>query len=111
MELWIRSQDKDSLIKPQKIELIYDYLCGEDIQLIHIETDKGRIGSYSTKERALEVLDEIQSILMPKIMAYNPLVESKEDYQNHNMKTELVGYTTEYDVFALQTYVYEMPKE
>ena len=72
MELWIRSQDKDSLIKAEKIKLIYDYLCSKDIQLIHIETDKGRIGSYSTQERALEVLDEIQEILNtfePKNMA------------------------------------------
>ena len=64
MELWIRSQDKESLIKVEKIELIYDYLCSEDIQLIHIETDKGRIGSYSTLERALEVLDEIHQRLI-----------------------------------------------
>ena len=61
MKLWIRSQDKESLVKFEKIELIYDYLCSNDVQLIHIETDKGRIGSYSTKERALEILDEIQN--------------------------------------------------
>lgn len=64
MELWIRSQDKNSLIKVEKIELIYDYLCCDNIQLIHIETDKGRIGSYATRERALEILDEIQNILI-----------------------------------------------
>lgn len=56
----MRSQDRESIIKVEKLELIYDYLCCDDIQLIHIETDKGRIGSYSTKERALEVLNNIQ---------------------------------------------------
>lgn len=93
MELWIRNQNKDSLIKVEKIELIYDCLCSEDIQLIHIETDKGRIGSYSTLERALEVLDEIQNILIPQEY---PIVTNRNTYKN---------------ITDISTYVYEMPKE
>lgn len=89
MELWVRSQDKDSLIKVEKIELNYDYLCCNDIQLIHIETDKGRVGSYSTKERALEVLDEIQK----KINLIN---------LGHDLGSPMIDLKN-------STYIYEMP--
>ena len=63
MELWIRNQDKEILTKVEKLELIYDCLCSDEVQLIHIDSDKERLGSYSTKERALEVLDEIQDLM------------------------------------------------
>lgn len=63
MELWIRSQDKEELVKIESIFLTYDYLCSDEIQLVHIETDKGCIGSYGKTERALEILDEIQNLL------------------------------------------------
>ena len=99
MELWIRSQDKDSLIKVEKIELNYDYLCCNDIQLIHIETDKGRIGSYSTKERALEVLDEIQSIIIGKYMCDINLEEAFSKIGNEEDIAKLLK----------QMAVYEMP--
>ena len=103
MELWIRSQDKDSLIKVEKIELIYDYMCSEDIQLIHIETDKGRIGSYSTKERALEVLDEIQNILNLKDMYKYDRELVLKSWKNVDEK--------QVKIVRQQMSVYEMPKE
>ena len=95
MELWIRSQDKDSLIKVEKIELTYDYLCSDDILLTYIETDKGRIGSYSTEERALEVLDEIQKII---------------GWLQKDMKGVTIG-DLERLIGSFDNYVYEMPKE
>lgn len=98
MELWIRSQDKDSLIKVEKIELNYDYLCCNDIQLIHIETDKGRVGSYSTEERALEVLDEIQNFIRIEIH------ENNIDYE----KADLILKGRIVDSLCK---IYQMPKE
>ena len=63
MELWIRSQDKESLVRT-------DY----KLMITNVPTEKysGRegyritsdfyvVGIYKTKERALEVLDEIQT--------------------------------------------------
>ena len=113
MELWIRSQDKLNLIKIENVSIddgnsILGNLISDDNKSI---CDYWRLGTYKTKERASEVLDEIQRILQPMIKAYTPLTESKEDYKNHCMKTELVGYETTYDIVALPTYVYEMPKE
>lgn len=64
MELWIRSQDKAGLTK-------IDNICVVDNRIIFIPNrQNGRLtlGTYKTKERALEVLDEIKSILNLKDM-------------------------------------------
>ena len=59
MELWIRSQDKENLIQPTRLFIAFDK---------NIATWDGNImidlGNYETKERALEVLDEIQDELI-----------------------------------------------
>ena len=69
MELWIRSQDREKLIKVKSLyvekypssnnryaiyNFFYDDLDDCDIPL----------GTYETRERALEVLDEIQDELI-----------------------------------------------
>lgn len=57
MELWIRSQDRKSLIKSNGVGLTPSELSIYPIGL------NGVLGTYETKERALEVLDEIQKLL------------------------------------------------
>ncbi len=61
MELWIRSQDEMKLVK---VNYIYA-MEGNDYFTIYGETiDSGPIiAKYKTKERALEVLDEIQDLM------------------------------------------------
>lgn len=68
MNLWVRSQDKMNLVKIRQISLNYrnnkqiiaNYMpdsfenSGEYYELL---------GTYKTKERAIEVLDEIQDLL------------------------------------------------
>lgn len=70
MELWVRSQDRESLLKVEK--MFYFNTCpemestGRNVILNKEwigEKDCIELGEYATKERALEVLDEIQSIL------------------------------------------------
>jgi hypothetical protein len=64
--MWIRSQDKEILIKAVCI-----YLCGENhtkwdyhrIYASSAEGDNWYIGKYSTKEKALKVLDMIQKLI------------------------------------------------
>lgn len=73
MYLWIRSQDKMNLVKVRQVgvnyqnnkQIIANYIpelyenSGEYCELL---------GTYETKERALEVLDEIQQyISLPNI--------------------------------------------
>lgn len=58
--MWIRSQDKKILIKAESIHIEYvgeteqvaDYWC-----LYYLGAN---LGTYTSKERAIEVLDEIQ---------------------------------------------------
>ena len=80
MELWIRSQDKEKLLKISGIQY-------QNCKLVENETVEANIligfyssyeneilGEYKTKERALEVLDEIQAYLMsdsPKSNVYH----------------------------------------
>lgn len=79
MELWIRSQDKEDLIKVDNLGLAYlgKYNFVDKIGDIHREeyhicqfeeNCHTTLGYYKTKERAIEVLDEIQNILIGKYM-------------------------------------------
>jgi hypothetical protein len=58
MKLWIRSQDRMTLCKCNNI-----YIDDEWVSPYYIKDDTLTLGKYLTKERALEVLDEIQNIL------------------------------------------------
>ena len=62
MELWIRSQDKKLLMK--STELRYNQKK-ENHSILAYDTkgDYRLLGIYKSKERALEVLDEIQDLL------------------------------------------------
>lgn len=69
MELWIRSQDKECLVKISNIQYVLrkETNCGISTEYHYIGTyyDNLKIlGTYKTKERALEVLDEIQDELI-----------------------------------------------
>lgn len=61
MELWIRSQNKKCLLRASMFDLdndetgIYCYSNEENFCLL---------GKYKSKERALEILDEIQGVLI-----------------------------------------------
>jgi hypothetical protein len=90
MDLWIRSQDKTRLVKINSLE----YSEYQDIHSINgyytNEVDNYDLGIYKSKERALEVLDEIQS----KIARLN--------YQNHFLNK---------DFNLIESNVYQMPEE
>ena len=59
MNLWVRSQDKECLIP------IKNPICVYDNKIVYKESASYiiTIGTYKTKEKALEVLDEIQDLL------------------------------------------------
>ena len=84
MELWIRSQDKEKLVLTKGFETQHTNYDG-GCQIFAVwENNYQMVGKYKTKERALEVLDEIQNML-----------EDEWDYK---------------DRFSMCR-VYEMPKE
>lgn len=108
MELWIRSQDKMNLVKVRQVgvnyqnnkQIIANYTpelyenSGEFVELL---------GTYKTKERALEVLDEINNIKLDKYMAsldWNSFVSSIYEKTIKEQKLLLSMMNT-----------YQMPKE
>ena len=95
MELWIRSQKNEKLrpmlLKANEFE-IGDY--NEDMNCI-VVNNLYCVGVYKTKERALEVLDEIQEFITRA---------DKLSYIQNSLGIEIQG-TTEKGI------VYNMPKE
>ena len=111
MELWIRSQDREQLLKVNWIEIFNDTLETDDEFTFTIICNRNSFGSFKTKKRALEVLDEIQKLLMPKMIYHTNNVEFIPDYQattggkfvskNDDSKMEYMNMPI----------VYSMPKE
>ena len=109
MELWIRSQDKMNLVKITQINV--GYMNNKEIianyKVLDSETDFYQIlGTYKSKERALEVLDEIQNILKPQVILTElgkPIAETCDG--------TVYREPDKYDIKELSTYVYEMPQE
>lgn len=102
MELWIRSQSKEELIKVHNISINKDnYILGNLISDDNKSIcDYWILGMYDTKERAFEVLDEIQNKLLKS--KYD---KAMEGYGKHtDCKDTLIEISS-------STYVYEMPKE
>ena len=113
MELWIRSQDRERLIK------VFDIWVDNEQVIANFQSHFNGchyvdLGEYNSNSRALEVLDEIQKILNPKgILKFNGLIR-KDD-----IKKIEEYYRDAYKVFdnsveqvqQPDTYVYEMPEE
>ena len=109
MELWIRSQKNENL-RPMLLKVtefeIGDYVADEDCIVVN---NLHCVGIYKTKERALEVLDEIQSILMPKCIINSKSIKLSKPYEENGMV--LMDCNADARLEQLSTYVYEMPQE
>lgn len=104
MDLWIRSQDKTKLVKIDNISYM-DMAEDMDTQIHSLWNDcKGILGTYKTKERALEVLDEIQNILFYKKMSEDNIVLFSK------IISEKYGDELKNKIY-MDTAVYKMPKE
>ena len=66
------------------------------------------LGTYKTKERAIEVLDEIQSLLQPTI-EYKPIVQ--EEYNPAYTYKHFVKVDDNMEIKEFSTFVYQMPAE
>ena len=97
MELWIRSQDKRILQKVDNIFLNANYE-NRRIYTIDINDTETELGEYKTKERALEVLDEIQG----RITSNECLITMLP------MARDIRGYEEKFGALFKEM-VYEMP--
>lgn len=96
MELWIRSQDKECLVKISNIQYVLrkETNCGISTEYHYIGTyyDNLKIlGTYKTKERILEVLDEIKRLI------------TDLQYLNYGIKND--------EFCSYRPNVYEMPEK
>lgn len=120
MELWIRSQNKEYLIKCNTIA-IDEIMNSYKIQSYDSNDDCGtNLGYYKTKERALEVLDEIQEKLQNKFLCKPTCVLKAKDIDkaegllNLKYKNErfiMQPQTIDIEPINCDIVVYEMPKE
>ena len=112
MELWIRTQTKTGLYKIDNV-----YIDEDEDKTIHIWTDginkylKYYLGSYETKERALEVLDEIQNILQPKPLVIVRPSEEMVELLGSRQAGKTMKMKQDFEFKELSTYVYQMPEE
>lgn len=76
MSIWVRSQDKEFLMKVDNINLELNRL----FTFVGGVTTAFTLGTYKSKERAIEVLDEIQEfIMMSKTTQLTTIYEMPEE--------------------------------
>lgn len=102
MDLWVRNSDRDVFIKANNLFINDD---NEIVSFTNIGNSQmtSVLGKYATKERALEVLDEIDNMKCYKYMAelsWNDFIKML-DGKTQDEKTKLF----------LNMNTYEMPKE
>ena len=82
MELWIRSQDKKRLVKAEHIYYCEDEFTNNELKHYICITGAYDLGVYKSKERALEVLDEIHQ----RLINIQCLELTGTDYISNQMK-------------------------
>lgn len=94
MELWIRSQNRESLVKVNNVFIYYEFEKQYVIQSQDNINISYRLGKYKTKKRAIEVLDEIQEYLERECR------KEEIDFEMNGVQHSSMRYA-----------IYEMPKE
>ena len=111
MELWVRSQNKCKLRKTDLIN--YSYEAGKHI----IDCHGYPVGTYATKERCLEIIDEMQEFLMSSGMILFKNVDISEIPKEALEPFKALSYLPNGDnqssvsVHNAEVVVYEMPQE
>lgn len=101
MELWIRSQDRETLIRIENVSITNDSMV-----LGNLVSDDNKsacdywiLGQYKTKRRALEIIDEIEN-----------QIASNYVMQTYANQIDTKGREDEI-VKLFEKMIYEMPKE
>ena len=108
MELWIRSQDKKKLCVAKYFELDNDET---GIFCFNGESYSVFVGKYSTKERALEILDEIQNMIKPTLINTEYHSEIKEGVDKSSFDIVMTPNEDKITYIQPNVVIYEMPVE
>ena len=109
MELWIRSQDRENLVLTKGFETQHTNYDG-GCQIFAVwQNNYQMVGKYKSKERALEVLDEIQNLLNPMLVFKN--CNCTQEMLDNIKEAGTCVVSDNAHIEQIQTCVYEMPKE
>lgn len=127
MELWIRSQDNEVLANVKNVRFCKMKKCEfketpcaikefvESADAYCVECNGDFFGEYATRERCLEIIDEIQELLISDFTIIKNL-NVCDDFQKRSKNTKGILYsvpnekpTVEYH--SLSAVVYEMPEK
>lgn len=116
MDLLIRSQDKMDLFKINRLKIReHTFKDGKkEYFILNNNSISDVVGVYKTKERALEILDEIQKIHSPRgIIKFNGIVnaETMQQVKKYFKEDYIVGDSRLEKIELADCYVYEMPQE
>lgn len=113
MGVWIRSQNRELLLEIAKIETDVGYQ-GTTITGHAINGKGEQIGFYKNRERALEILDEIEKTIKGKvILKYNYVLAKKDLEKLKRENQEFLVTDNRADIIPIpqNNIIYEMPKE
>ena len=117
-ELWIRNQDKTLLAKYNRVAVaqVTPKTQAQVMGFVGYDFGYETLGKYETKERALEILDEIQNLLQPRIIVNGELDSEQENALCYFLSSKNVGKVmprsiVDMNCIPLDTIVYEMPLE
>ena len=123
MKLWIRTQDKTKLMEAE--ELIIKEVVKTDANNVNgykqevvgcnVLVGDIVVALYKTKERALQVLDEIQNALVGKIIVEPKYLAKQKDKEalKEMVEEKTIIKSQSVDIKSLNQncVVYELPKE
>lgn len=110
MDLWILSQDKRSMCKATFLKIGRNCIS----EWCVFDNDN-ELGGYATKERALEVLGEIQKLLMNDVVLFKNFDISHKDLKSIGIDNACVYSTkdnnSQIEHIQRNCVVFEMPEE
>lgn len=114
MELWIRSQNREILTKVNNLRLFYS-----KYENVFVIEDYDDLGIYKSKERALEVLDEISNKIKNQFILKEKTILKPEDLLKHKRwleyeyNNDFIVQDESYEIHPINSGIvyYEMPEE
>lgn len=120
MKLWIRSQERDTLQECTQLSAVPIITANKKHTTWGVVANFGRVGEYATRERCLEIIDEIQKILgygnpenafMHIHNCEMPYDEIWELFKRVRKDKAIVTSGAEFEVVMPSVITYEMPQE
>ena len=120
MKLWIRSQERDLLEECNRLAVQSIITPNKKHQTWGVISNFGCVGEYATRERCLEIIDEIQELLKlgnPENAFYNitncemPPEKLAELFKQVRQDKAIVTKDVEFEVFIPSVVTYEMPEQ